>query len=155
MFGPMRRKLVILVGLAAFAVLAGVSYMHLRWPNRANRAIVRNDCSNELQDVELVLRDYPRGTEFARKQIARLRGGESAVLRHGRTDLSADLRFTLAGRDYSYTQSYIDLWMGEGWIFAVQSDGRVLTGYDYEGFNVSEPMESLASRPASQSVAKP
>jgi hypothetical protein len=129
--------------------------MSLRWPNRANRAIVRNDCSSELQDVELVLRDYPRGTEFARKQIARFRAGESAVLRHGETDLSADLRFTLAGRDYSYTQSYIDLWMGEGWIFAVQPDGRVLTGYDYEGFNVSEPMESLASRPAPESVAKP
>lgn len=151
----MRRKLVILVSLAALAVVAGVSYMYAPWPSRANRAIVRNDCSNELRDIELVLRDYTDGTEFARKQIARLRPGESVRLRHGRTDLIADLRFKLADRAYSYTQPHIDLWMGEGWIFAVQSDGRVLNGYDYEGSSVSEPMESVASRPASQPSAQP
>ena len=151
----MRRKLVILVSLAALAVVAGVLYRYAPWPSRANRAIVRNDCSNDLQDVELVLRNYTDATEFAHKQIARLRPGESARLRHGRTDFSADLRFKLADRAYSYTQPYIDLWMGEGWIFAVQPDGRVLTGYDYQGSNVSEPMESAASRPTSESIAAP
>lgn len=146
----MRRKLVILVALAALAAVVGVMAMLLRWPNRA---IVRNDCHHELQDVELVLRDHTDGCEVARKRIARLRSGKSAVLRHGRNDFSADLRFTLSGRAYSYTQPYIDLWTGEGWIFAIQSDGQVLTGYESSG--LAEPMESLASRPARESAAEP
>jgi len=143
----MTRKFVFVLALT---LLIGVAYFYLR---ASNRAFVQNCCPSNLRDIELVLRDATTGAEFVRRRIACLHPGQSALLRHRHNDLRAALRFNLAGHTYVYAQHYIDLWTGEGWIFAIQPDGRVLTGYESTGAH--DPMTPLSSQPTSVSTQPP
>jgi hypothetical protein len=146
----MRRR-VILAALIAVTLLAG-AVVHVLL-HSFNRATIQNNCSSDLHDIELVLRDATTGAEFVRRRIGCLHPGQSALLRHRHNDLRAALRFNLAGHTYVYAQHYIDLWTGEGWIFAIQPDGRVLTGYESTGAH--DPMTPLSSPPTSVPTQPP
>ena len=41
----------------------------------------------------------------------------------------------MRGQEYEHVEDYIDLWTGEGWVFDIQPDGTVASGYDYRRNN--------------------
>lgn len=80
----------------------------------------------------MTLRDCGTGTVFRTLEADSLRPGSSATIRHGRNDLSQALRYMIAGEAVTYSQAYVDLWRGEGWVLAIRPNGRVQSGHDYD-----------------------
>jgi len=119
----MRRKVLIAAFVLALGVGAVLLLPAFLWPNRA---IIQNASGDELRDVRLVLSDFQGGV-FLDEQMPRLAPGESIRFRHNRNDLRAELSYTLSGKEQKYEQPYIDLWRGEGYVFAVRPDGTVET----------------------------
>jgi hypothetical protein len=98
-------------------------------PWRYNRALIRNSSGVQVRDVVLVLREYD-GEWSLQRRAATLNPGESITIRHGKNDLKAHLQYVIRGREHEHTEKYIDLWTGEGWVFDIQPDGTVVSGYD-------------------------
>jgi hypothetical protein len=113
--------------LMALAVIAVIFLPRFLWPNCAT---IRNASGQEVRDIRLVLHDL-RGNAALTKEVTQLGPGESALLRHNRNDLRAEMQFVLAGDERRFEVSYIDLWRGEGYVFEILPDGSVRTGYDH------------------------
>ncbi len=124
----MKRKHVLAVGLlVVLVVVGGYGIYRLCLPNRA---IVRNSSGVAVSSVVLILRDLDGGWSL-QKTIPSLQPGENITVRHGKNDTSAELRYGIRGTSREHREAYIDLWRGEGWVFDVQSNGTVKSGYDY------------------------
>lgn len=112
----MNRPRIAMIALAAAVAVAEAA--------TANRTIVRNDGPSEIGPIELVQTDLG-GRDVIRVRLRSLGPGESATSRHHATDFSVTLRFVVAGREFTHESGYIDLWSGEGWVFAIGADGSV------------------------------
>jgi hypothetical protein len=111
---------------------------------------VRNSSGSPVDELQVTLQVFH---QFARSQgsgppysethaTPTLPAGDAFAVRHGFSDFSAKLRFSLAKRTYEYEEEYIDHWTGEGWVFEIQKNGAVSSGYDYPNFEL-QPLEPL------------
>jgi hypothetical protein len=91
---------------------------------------IRNLSGQTVTDVVLEIRDHQTAWPLT-KRAPSLRPGESLRVRHTHRDTKAIVTFAVAGRSFRHDGAYIDLWTGEGWRFDIQSDGTVMSGYDY------------------------
>ena len=96
----------------------------------SNRTIVRNSSGAQVRDLVLVLRELD-GKRRLEKKLEILEPGASFTVRHGKNDTRAGLRYVIGGTLREHKENYIDLWTGEGWVFDIQADGTVRSGYDY------------------------
>ena len=111
---------VILVAASACVVCS------TRW---SNYVVIRNSSGAQITDVKLVLNSID-GKWSREHEVSNLAAGDEIAIHHTRNDTSAELSFLLAGSTHAHSESYIDLWRGEGWFFDVQFDGHVNSGYD-------------------------
>ncbi len=94
-----------------------------------NGVIIRNTAATPADGVLLVLSDM-NGRQFLRREVRRLASGEEVRYRHGHNDFTATLTFVLDGREHEYQESYIDVWSGEPWCFAIDLNGAVSGNYE-------------------------
>jgi len=112
--------------LVVLVVMGGYGVYRL---GRLNRAIVRNSSGVPVSSIVLVLRNLD-GTWSVDKTAARLPPGETITVRHGKNDTNAELRHVIRGALHAHREACIGLWRGEGWVFDIQPDGTMKSGYD-------------------------
>lgn len=133
--------LVLLLSLAGAFFLAWLA-------NYGARMTVRNSSGSRVDDLQVTLQVFyhvarPKGSGPPYSEThttPTLTAGDAFAVRHGLSDFSTKLRFSLAGRAYEYEEEYIDLWTGEGWVFEIQENGAVSSSYDYPNFEL-HPLE--------------
>jgi hypothetical protein len=121
------KKVIIVTSSILVAVVAFLCVYELYF---ANRLVVRNSSGVDVKDVTLSVQDLD-GKWHASKSATLLKPGASLVIRHSKNDTRAELAYTINGTSRVYKQNYIDLWTGEEWLFDIQPDGSVQSGYDY------------------------
>jgi hypothetical protein len=132
---PLRERLqrlpIIGVCAALVIVIASVIVVALQlFPS--HRVVVRNTGSSDVRNIQLTLQHLDGGVILL-EYVARLAPGGEVVFRHRANDLSARLTFTIGGRKFACSEPYIDLWTGEGWVYAIDSAGSVRSGYESAG----------------------
>ena len=121
-------RTMLLVTALAVIVLGYLAYRAAH----PNRIVVRNSSGVVIQEVHVELHDV-NGDSRTVAHYATLEPDAAVVLRHSMNDLEGKLRFVLAGAAHEHNEAYIDLWTGEGWLFDIQTDGVVKSGYDRQG----------------------
>jgi hypothetical protein len=130
----MSRAVRAILGLSAAAAVAGaitIFTIGSLWPNKV---VIRNNGSAHLQNVRIVLRHLD-GRLVLCESAPTLAPGEAISFWHSANDLRPDLRFSLAGQVHSYQEPYIDLWRGERWMYTIDSNGGISSGYEGVGPN--------------------
>ena len=122
----LKRAMLVVTVLIIVGAGALVAYKALALPNRV---IVRNSSGRTLDSVHLTLRSTD-GIQTQERDIPSLEPDREVVVRHGMNDSSLDVVFRRSGKEYKYSEPYIDLWRGEGWVIDVQPDGTVKSGYE-------------------------
>ena len=122
--------LVALLVVAGIVCAAELLFFH--------RVVVRNSSGGPVADVRLVVETFD-GKWSLSKNIRSLKPGQSITVRHRKNDTKAVLRYVIEGSLRKHEEIYIDFWMGEGWMFDIQPDGTVKSGYDRSARTEASP----------------
>jgi hypothetical protein len=114
--------------MAALLILAAGSFFVVRLVTE--RIEIRNLSGQAVTEVVLEIHDLKTDWSVT-KHAASLKPGESLRVRHTHRDTKAVIKFVIAGRSFRQEEGYIDLWTGEGCVFAIKPDGTVTSEYDY------------------------
>jgi hypothetical protein len=121
----MRRLWEILLAAGVAVIVSAFAVSFLLFPDHTD---VRNLSGQTVTCVVLRLQGHQTDWTVIRK-VASLKAGESISIRHSHKNTKAVVEFTISGKKVRYEEGYIDLWTGEGWVFGIQPDGTVTSGY--------------------------
>lgn len=127
--GKVLRAVVLVLGGAV--VIAGLWYLLTHYPFFGPPGVVvRNSTPHRLAIVEAVL-EYPGGGTTT-ERFGDLGPGEERAFSPAANDFRVRLLFVLGGREYVHHDT-VDLWRGETYLFDIQPNGSVVTGYEPRG----------------------
>jgi hypothetical protein len=112
----------VLVGLAVAVVL------WFRSPSRQTRITVQNRSEKVLTSVSIQWSMYGNSSIGGASALEKLDSGDECVIAVP-GDVAVSLSYSIEGETRFHTQSYVDLWTGELYVFRIQPDGSVTANY--------------------------
>ena len=117
------------VMVAVVVVLLAAAAVFLFRAHAPNRTIVHNASGTALENIRIEVEARDGSRQLVEK-TDRLEDGDSFVLHHDMNDSRVTLTCSFGATHLEYTENYVDLWTGEGWVLEVRPDGTVQSGYE-------------------------